>query len=395
MNFECLQKYLENMVENNISPSVDCIVKKDRKIIFRFFKGYRDIENKIVINGNEEYLIFSMTKLFTCVCALQLFEQGKYSLDDPIKKYLPEFSKMLVVTSEKTEVNQNDIASGNSFGEVTTNNALKLKETLTPITVRQLFSMGAGFNYNLNSKNILDAIDKGCNDTKSIVSSLSKAPLEFEPGTHFRYSLCHDVLGALIEIWSEKSLGDYLFENVCKPLGLKHTYFSKRDNFDNPNLSSIYHKNSDGCFKKSSFVNPYTLVDGYQSGGAGLISCTEDYSIFLDALANDGVADKGYLLLKKETIDLMKTNQLNEQQYLDFQELLEGYGYGLGVRTHMNSNVSGSLSPVGEFGWDGAAGAFSIVDSKNHISLTYFQHCFNWDKAIHQKIRNLLYQSME
>lgn len=380
MNLMILKKCLENIVEEKISPSVDCIVKKDRKVIFRYFSGYSDIENKIAVNGNEQYLIFSMTKLFTCVCALRLLEQNKYSLDDPIAKYLPEFSKLSVMTDNNSNINQNDIATGKSFGEKTTGKSFVTKEISNPITVRHLFSMGAGLNYNLNSKNIIDAVNSGCNDTKSIVSSFTKVPLEFEPGTHFRYSLCHDVLGALIEVWSGNTFGDFLAENICKPLELQHTYFSKNDNSDNTNLSCLYSINDSGSFEKRTLINPYTIVDGYQSGGAGLISCTKDYSIFIDALANDGIADNGYQLLKKETINLMKTNQLNEQQYSDFQELREGYGYGLGVRTHLYPDVSRSLSPIGEFGWDGAAGAFSMIDPKNRISLTYFQHCLSWDK---------------
>lgn len=218
--------------------------------------------------------------------------------------------------------------------------------------------------------------------------------MEFEPGTHFRYSLCHDVLGALIEVWSGKSFGDYLAENICKPLGLKHTYFSQRDNSDNKSLCCLYAK-SEARFEKRPLINPYTLADGYQSGGAGLISCTEDYSVFIDALANGGIAHNGYKVLKKGTIDLMKTNHLNKQQFVDFQKLREGYGYGLGVRTHLYPEVSASLSPIGEFGWDGAAGAFSMIDTKNRISLTYFQHSFGWDKATQHALRNALYKSLD
>lgn len=393
MDLFYLKEYLDKIVNENVSPSVDCIVKKDREIIFRYFSGYADIESKKLIDGNEQYLIFSMTKLFTCVCALQLLEQNKYSLDDPIEMYLPEFSNMTVKITENGNSNQKDILTGKSFGETINESDSGFKKASRSVTVRDLFSMSAGFNYDINSAAIKDAVKCGCNTTRTIVSSLSKTPLEFEPGTHFRYSLCHDVLGALIEIWSGKTFSEYLHENICVPLTLKSTYFSKHDNSNNKNLASLYVKDNQN-FVKRELINHYTIVDGYESGGAGLISTVNDYSIFIDALANDGIADNGYKLLNKQTIDLMRTNQLKDKQYADFQQLRAGYGYGLGVRTHTFPDISGSLSPIGEFGWDGAAGAFSMVDPINRISLVYFQHCLSWDKSTQHVIRNFLYKSL-
>jgi len=136
-----LKTQLDNMVKENITPSVDCIVKKEGKTLFRYFAGYRDIENKIKIDGNEEYLIFSMTKLFTCVCALQLFEKGKYGLDDSVEKYLPEFSLMYYKTSSYDNMSSADVTTGKTFGESINNNNAVLKELGTPITIRHLFTI--------------------------------------------------------------------------------------------------------------------------------------------------------------------------------------------------------------------------------------------------------------
>ena len=139
----------------------------------------------------------------------------------------------------------------------------------------------------------------------------------------------------------------------------------------------------------------YVLGDEYESGGAGLTSCTEDYAVFLDTLACGGISKDGKRIISKASIELMSTNHLNEQQYKEFQSVRKGYGYGLGVRTHTDKSQSDSLSPIGEFGWDGAAGAFSMVDTKNNISLTYFQHCHNWDVRIQTEMRNALYSGIE
>ena len=103
----------------------------------------------------------------------------------------------------------------------------------------------------------------------------------------------------------------------------------------------------------------------------------------------------GKRILNPETVELMGTNHLKDRQLDDFFQLRPGYGYGLGVRTHIDKSKSGSLSPIGEFGWDGAAGAFSLVDTRNKLSLTYFQHIHAWDVGIQSEIRNALYQCIE
>lgn len=371
MNFDKITEYLNSLVSDKIAPSVDCIITQNHERIYRYYTGFSDIKKKIPVNKNQQYIIFSMTKMITCVCALQLLEQGKYQLDDALSKYMPEFSEMHIKKDGKISIATN------------------------PITIRHLFSMAAGLNYNVEEKHIADAANKDGSNTQSIVSSFSKTALDFEPGTHFQYSLCHDVLGALIEIWSDKKFSEFFYENIAEPLGMKHTFFAKYHNENIENLAQVYKVNPHEDFDDRPQWNPYILSDNYESGGAGLISTTEDYSLFLEALANDGIAANGNRILKKETIELMKTNQLSETQLDDFHNLRKGYGYGLGVRTHMQPEISGSLSPVGEFGWDGAAGAFSMVDTENHISITYFQHALNWDIKTHEKLRNLVYEAVE
>lgn len=371
MNFEKITEYLNSLVKDKIAPGTDCMITQNHNCIYRYYTGFSDIKNQKHINGNEQYIIFSMTKMITCVCALQLLEQGKYQLDDPLSVYMPEFSKMRVKSD-----------------------GVRKHYAQTPITIRHLFSMAAGFNYNVEEKYIKKAAKKKDSTTRSIVSSFSETTLDFEPGKHFQYSLCHDVLGALIEIWSGMKFSEYFEKNIAEPLGMKHTFFAKYHNEEVENLAQVYKVNPHEDFDDRPQWNPYILSDSYESGGAGLISTTEDYSLFLDALANDGAAANGNRILQKETVELMRTNQLSDAQLEDFHKMRKGYGYGLGVRTHTCPEESGSLSPVGEFGWDGAAGAFSMVDPINHISLTYFQHALGWDVKTHEKLRNLLYEEI-
>ena len=197
---------MEELVQKYNTPGVDCMVYKDHEVIFRYFTGMSDIENNKKMEGNELYLIFSMTKMLTCTAALQLFEKGKYLMTDQLSKYLPEFGKMKISTDEINMEDAAKITTGGGFGEIVkTDRAGYAKKQ---ITIKDLFTMGAGLDYELNDDAITSAINEGKTSTRELVGAMSEKSLGFEPGTRFRYSLCHDVLGALIEVWSGDKLGE-------------------------------------------------------------------------------------------------------------------------------------------------------------------------------------------
>lgn len=368
MEFENLKKYMDELVSDPQRPSVDVMVCRNHQTLFRYFTGVKDLDKGDSVKGDEFYFIYSMTKMLTCTCALQLLEQGRYALDDKVCDYLPEFSKMKINRDGFDNKAAAKIASGKSIGENATVAGNGYAQT--PITVRHLFTMTAGLDYSIYCDEISNAIKAGKRTTRELVTAISEKTLGFEPGTHFRYSLCHDVLGALIEVWSGKKFGDYMKENLLDPLGMKNTFFGLPHNIEK--MPSVYLRYP-GNFTKEPLRCPYTLTDEYQSGGAGLTSTTEDYAKFLDAVACGGIGANGNRILKQETVQLWKTNQLTGAAADDFDKMRPGYGYGLGVRTHINPERSGNRSPIGEFGWDGAAGAFAMVDTDNKISVTYFQ----------------------
>ena len=390
MDFTKLKNCMDEIVQKYNTPGVDCLVYKDHEIVFRYFTGMSDIENNKKMEGNELYLIFSMTKMLTCTAALQLFEQGKYLMSDPLSKYLPEFEKMKVSGGELNAEESAKITTGGTLGESIKTNQQRYAKN--QITIKDLFTMGAGLDYALNDDAITNALNEGKISTRELVSAMSEKNLGFEPGTRFRYSLCHDVLGALIEVWSGDKLGEYMRKNVFEPLDMKNTFFGvPKDEDKLSKMAARYVFDENRKPKRLPLECVYNLSEEYQSGGAGLTSCTEDYAAFLDALSCGGVGKNGKRILSSKTVELMGANHLKGKQCEDFYQLRPGYGYGLGVRTHIDKAKSGSLSPIGEFGWDGAAGAFSMVDIKNKISLTYFQHIHDWDIKIQTEIKNALY----
>ena len=393
MDFTKLKNYMNRLVNEYHTPGVDCIVYKDHEIIFRYYAGMSDIENNKKMTGDELYLIFSMTKMLTCTAALQLFEQGKYKLDDPISKYLPEFKKMKISYDEIDSESASKVTTGSTIGEDSKKTESGYAQN--KITVKHLFTMGAGLDYALYDEPIMNALNSGKTSTRELVRAMSEKVLGFEPGTRYNYSLCHDVLGALIEIWSGEKLGDYMRKNIFEPLGMKNTFFGVPEDEEKLEKMAARYTYENGKPKRLNLECAYNLSKEYQSGGAGLTSCTEDYALFLDAFACGGIGKNGNRILMHETVNLMKTNHLQGRQCEDFNQLRPGYGYGLGVRTHINKEESKSLSPLGEFGWDGAAGAFSMVDTENKLSLTYFQHIHDWDLKIQTEMRNVLYSCID
>lgn len=373
MNFEKITNYLNSLEAEGI-PSVDCMIYKDHDLIYRHFNGYADTGRTKKIVGNELYLMFSATKLITMTAALQLVEEGKLDLDSPVSDYLPAYKEL--------EVRSNDLV------------VPAHKELL----IRHLLSMQSGLDYNLERSGIKRVLDeKGQKaTTQELVNSFVETPLLFEPGEHFEYSLSHDVVGAIIEVVSGMSLGEYFSRNIFEPLEMKNTFFGKPLN-DNERLVTQYvYDNENHVSTEMELSCIYQLSESYESGGAGLISCVEDYGKFADALACGGVSAKGIRILKEESIELMRTNMLGTIQREDLAKKMGrvGYGYGCGVQVLLEPERCNAKAPVGIFGWDGAAGACVIMDPDNHISLVYAQHVRNCGYAyatIHPRLRDLLY----
>lgn len=380
MNFKRLEEHLERMLEDYKIPGIDCSVYIEHEEVFRHCIGYSDLEAKRRLERDDLYLIFSMSKMLTVTAALQLLEKGKYAMHDPVSRYLPEFEKMKLEVLPPYNDDYNIECGKSGFAKA-------------PILIRHLFTMTSGMSYNINDVAVQRALAEGKKTTRELVRAIADMPLGFEPGTRFRYSLSHDVLGALIEVWSGQKLGDYMRENVFEPLGMKETFFSLPKNPEQlSRMTQRYLRTPEGRVERQPLECRYILSDEYECGGAGLVSRVDDYALFLDAIANGGVAKNGNRILSPLTIEMMGMNHLSERQVSDLCRA--GYGYGLGVRSHIDKTKSGSLSPIGEFGWDGAAGPFSLVDTKNKLSMTYFQEMHGWELRWQYELRNVLYSSL-
>ncbi|MBQ8509950.1 MAG: beta-lactamase family protein [Clostridia bacterium] len=390
MNFTNLKNFIDRMADRR-TPGNAITVYKDGQLVYQYAAGVADIDSGRVLTGGEYYNIYSCSKVMTVTAAAQLLERGVFLLTDPLHEYIPEYKNMRVRQKDGT-----------------------LVDAQKPITVGDLFSMTAGLNYNLNSDAIRRAgeLTGGKYDTETVARCLASESLSFEPGTHWQYSLCHDVLAALVGILTGMPFRDYVKANILDPLDMGETVYHHTPEIEakmatqyrfvpddqSENILDLVEAQKRGAAKDGKFENvglgvSHILGEEYDSGGAGITTTCGDYAKLAAALAGGGLGVNGERILSARTVELMKTNRLGEEQLRDFNwKQLRGYGYGLGVRTHINPAKSGSIAPLGEFGWGGAAGATVIIDSTLNLGVFYVQHVLNPREEWYQpRLRNVVY----
>ena len=366
MNFEPLRALMETLVAEGV-PGCELAVCRGHKVLFHECAGFSDAARLRPATPFDRYLLYSCTKPVTAVAAMQCVERGLIALDDPVEKYLPRWANVRVRDGET------------------------LRAPKTAPTIRHLLTMTAGLDYNLNRPWLAELSD---GSTAEIADRLADDPLHFDPGARFQYSLCHDVLGGVIEAASGVTLRDFMRRNIFEPLGMTRTDFQPNCRL-NPHLAALY--DFDPSARHVTLrdgQNEFAFSPNYFSGGAGLTSCAEDYLRFADALACGGVGADGARILRPETVDLMRAEQLPAFRAEGNFTCTCGsdYGYGLGVRTRVAFD-NGTPGGRGEFGWDGAAGADLTVDPANRLSMVYMQHVRSWPDmlgCIHLRLLNAL-----
>ena len=374
MNFKMLDEFLDSLIPFGI-PGVDMIVMQDHKPIYRHSAGWRDREAGLPVRGDELYFMYSCSKVITVTAGMQLFEKGRFLLDTPVSEFIPEFGNMMVETADGS-----------------------LKKAEKPILMRHLFSMTGGLNYDRNTDAIKAVAERtqGHCPTVDVAKAIAQTPLSFEPGEHWQYSLCHDVLAAVVEVISGMRFRDYVKKNIFDPLGMTRSRYHMIPGTESEYAAQYRYDDARHTADPIGLNADYVLGDEYDSGGAGVISCVDDYAKFVDAMACGGIGATGAQILGRPAIDLMRMNQLGEVQMRDFNwSQMTGYGYGLGVRTVVDKAKGGVLSPIGEFGWGGAAGAYVMIDPENRLSAFYAQHMLNnKEPYVHPRLRNILYSCM-
>ncbi len=391
MNFDKLTEYINSLNKEYGIPAASCKITKDHEVVYRHMTGYSDYDYKKPLAENTLFRLFSATKVVTMTAVMQQIERGTLGLYDEVRDYLPEYDRLMVADEFKFE-----------FPLRWPKATDRCHLAHNTIRIIDLMSMTAGLSYDTTAKELEDLRVRSNNlaSTREVIAEMAKMPLVYEPRTRYSYGLGHDVLAAVVEAVTGQKYSEYLKENIFDPLGIKDFYFHWNDD---KNLSDRICAMYMGVFGTDEIKpddgvmsNSFKFTANYESGGAGLAGTVDAYSTFIDALCNGGVGANGARILSEESIKLFTIPYTKGQMSEDFAFAGKiGYEYGLGVRVLVDDKIS--KSPLGEFGWDGAAGAYALVDPFNHISIFYAQHIMSFPKVyheIHPKIRDFAYECM-
>ena len=331
-----------------------------REVVSDYVAGIRGLEAGTPVEDDTIYRIYSMTKPVTGVAMMMLYDEGKFDLDDPVSKYVPEFADLKVLDG----VNED----GSPI----------LADLERQPTIREVMSHTSGFGYGLSGA---DPVNSAFRDTKvlespdlqTFIDRTADIPLLFQPGEAWFYSVGMDIQGRIIEELSGQSFGEFLQTRLFGPLGMVDTgFYVPDDQYDR--LSEVY-----GFDPESGAMVPVPFPSvmfrketvAFESGGGGLVSTMDDYGRFAQMLVNRGELD-GVRILKPETIDLITTNVLKDGQLLSSLGINQGdtypgLGMGLTFGTVEDPEAVPSKIPAGSYFWSGAASTWFWIDPVNEL----------------------------
>ncbi len=367
---------LENFVKDEISkgniPGAVTMIMRNGKIIHHSALGFKDVNENVLMDKNDLFYIQSMTKPIITVAFMMLYEEGYFSLTDPISKFIPSFKKVRV-------------AKDLSKGLASPTDSLE-----SEITIAQILSHTSGLTHGLGSNpyelEFRKAYFKPWSTIEQRASSITNFPLLGQPGKQWRYSAGPDVISMLIEKFSGMSTQEFLSQRIFQPLGMDDTGY----NLTKAQLARVvklHSKSPTGGPIKLSAMQPKAEGVTLFSGVNGLYSSAKDYGIFCQMLINGGKSN-GKQLLSRKTVDLMTTNHAGSL----FSRAGEGFGLGFAVVTDVGATkLPGSN---GLFYWSGANNTHFFIDPKEHLIALFLTQESNHTIMYHDRLRQLVYQAL-
>jgi CubicO group peptidase (beta-lactamase class C family) len=326
---EMLAKFV---ADGKVAGAVGGVARRG-KLAYLEAAGFQDIETRAPMTPDSLFRVYSMTKPVTAVAAMMLQEEGKFSLSDPVSKYLPEFSRVTVFLSGENG------PSRPPAGE---------------ITVEDLLLHTSGLNHRTSRLYERAEVRSRAVTLPKFVENIVRVPLMEDPHTRFRYSEATTVVGRLVEIWSGRPFDVFLQERLLGPLKMPDTSFwVERER--QPRLTRVYQTTPAGLTPREIESVPFTEKPALIEGAVGLVSTVPDYLRFCQMLLNNGELD-GVRVLKAATVEKMTANGLPPAMV----QVRAGTGWGL-------ANVN--VAPDGEYGWDGSAGTIFWIDPATEMSI--------------------------
>lgn len=386
-----LDSGMNDWVKNKWTNGAVALIARNGKIVFDKAYGYNDVDTKTPLDKNGIFRIASQTKGVTSVAAMILWEEGKFSLDDPVSKYIPGFANQRVLDSYN--------ATDTTFTTVPAKRPVTILDLLTHTSGLGYPAIGTPQENAIYAKYyITGGVGTKGQTMADAFNRLGKLPLFFQPGEKWKYSLGADVVGYLIQVWSGMSLEDFFAKKIFQPLGMNDTYFNIPAS-KSSKLVNFFMGDSSGNMKKQVAVfggaldmnYPLEHTD-YFSGGGGLSSTITDYAIFLQMLLNGGEYN-GVRLLAPSTVRMMTENQIGDLTVNIGNS--SGAKFGFGVAVVPGNGYGATPSEPGTFAWGGVFSTTYWVDPKEHlIGILYEQMWGPYIAQTQKFFHALVYQAI-
>ena len=359
-----LNQAMHSYVDNNELSAIQTAIVKNGKLIHFDSYGSSDISENNELKSDDIFRIASMTKPIVSLALMKLYEEGKFKLNDPVYKYIPEFKNLTVKKRKKTKPVKNHVK------------------------VIDLLRHSAGLNF------------KGPEDYRKVINmnleeytkDAAKTPLKFEPGTTWWYSSSTDICGYLIEVLSGQKLDVFLKKNIFDPLKMDDTSFElPKNKIDRLTTLYVVGENKELVSFDNKSNSPFKDKVILLNGSGGLLSTTEDYLKFSVMLLNNG-SSNGEQIIKKSTLDLMKEDH---SLGLKYKKLVFGKKKGFGLGFEVVKEDETKFGSKGTFGWGGMFGTYFRVDPKENMVYIYMTQSFETYKLkLADKFRGLVYDSI-
>ena len=380
-----LDSTLQSFVETGAVAGTSALVFEDGQEVYFNAAGYADREAEAPMDRNTIVQIYSMTKPITGVALMTLYEEEAFELDDPVSKYIPEFSDL--------QVYEGNDAEGNPI----------LAAPKRELTIRDLTRHTSGFANDTSEEYTGPLLEEAEplnveHTLTEFAEKLGQLPLVFHPGEQWYYGPSVDVQAVLVERLSGQPFADYVRGHILDPLGMEETRYFVPES-DRDRLAAVYN----GSEEDSLTRIPDEQILAFNTnrlpltpGGWGYTSTLDDYMTFAQMLVHEGELN-GARILKPETVKLMATNHLSE----DVTERLwlpgkgqVGFGIDFAVRLRPPASADENNGVVGEFFWDGAASTLFWVDPVNELTAVFFVQKFPFDGRLHKDFRDAVYGAL-
>ncbi len=378
--FRLLTQMLKQHVDDGRVAGLVAGVARNGKIVYLESMGWQDVENRLPMRPTSLFQIRSMSKPITAVATMQLVEQGRLKLSDPVSKYLPKYANMEVYISPDAEDNS------------------ATRPASREMTIEDLLMNTAGLSHRNGALYRLKGVRRRADNLQQLVDKVAAVPLVADPGTKWIYSISITVLGRIVELVSGQAFDDYLQDKVFSPLAMSDTgFFVPGNKVDR--LAHIYRvPNGGGPISREADMSiPITVNPPLLEGAAGMVSSVPDYLRFLQGMLNDGVLEE-QRFLKAKTVSLMTQNHIPEALMpIGFGPrvpmLDRGWGYGLSVVVDEAQSTYGVNN--GEFGWSGSLGTFSWADPETEtVAVLMLQMVPSRSYNLSEKFKALVSQAL-